>query len=274
VIVVIGLLASAVLTAQSLINSAKIRSQISQLTKYDTAISAFKLEYDGLPGDFDEAEDYALHQDKDGVINTCFDRQGVTYNGNGDNILDDGTSAGITTHSYEIKNFYIHLANADLLDQSINREVSSHTCTAPSINSGISYPKSELDGGLITVSSGRKLYHIIGGAGEERFWYLNYNIVGYDDNTRPLSREILARNNLTVHQARIIDEKVDDGIPLKGNAVIIQEYEDVDNGKGSSTGRIVIDSFDHDQNCVFNGEYNLRISDEKACTLAVKSESF
>ncbi len=56
VIVIIGLVASGVLGAQSLIYSAKIQSQIKQFTSLEQSTMAFKLEYDYLPGDIPQAD--------------------------------------------------------------------------------------------------------------------------------------------------------------------------------------------------------------------------
>lgn len=58
VIVIIGLIISGIVGGQSLIRSAKIRSIISDLNKYETAVRAFQLEYDSLPGDMRDASDY------------------------------------------------------------------------------------------------------------------------------------------------------------------------------------------------------------------------
>lgn len=58
VIIIIGLIVGGVVGGQSLVRSAEVQSVIKDYTKYTTAAKAFKLEYDSLPGDFSEAEDY------------------------------------------------------------------------------------------------------------------------------------------------------------------------------------------------------------------------
>lgn len=58
VIVVLGILISGVIAGQSLINSSKRQSVISEVQMLKTSIRAFQLEYDAIPGDFDEAEEY------------------------------------------------------------------------------------------------------------------------------------------------------------------------------------------------------------------------
>jgi prepilin-type N-terminal cleavage/methylation domain-containing protein len=70
VVVVLGILVSGVVAGRSLISVSQSQGFIKQMESYQTAILAFKLEFDGMPGDFDEAEDY-----------------GIGSNGNGDGYL-------------------------------------------------------------------------------------------------------------------------------------------------------------------------------------------
>jgi prepilin-type N-terminal cleavage/methylation domain-containing protein len=58
VIVILGLITVGVLGAQSLIESTKQRSLASDYSMYQVAIKAFVLEYDALPGDFNDAYAY------------------------------------------------------------------------------------------------------------------------------------------------------------------------------------------------------------------------
>ncbi len=51
VLVVIGLIAGGVLVGRDLINAAGVRAQVGQIEKYQTAVNAFRLKYNGLPGD-------------------------------------------------------------------------------------------------------------------------------------------------------------------------------------------------------------------------------
>jgi len=51
VLVIIGLLAGAILVGHDMIKAATIRSQISQIDKYYSAVNAFRVKYNVLPGD-------------------------------------------------------------------------------------------------------------------------------------------------------------------------------------------------------------------------------
>ncbi len=75
VLVIIGLIVGGVLVGQDLIAAARIRSQLSQIDKYNTAVITFRLKYNVLPGDMlpDQASAFGF-----------FHRSGVHNDGDGD----------------------------------------------------------------------------------------------------------------------------------------------------------------------------------------------
>lgn len=58
VIVIIGLIVSGIVGGQSLLKQAQLRSVVSESSQYKQALASFKLEYNGLPGDFKRASMY------------------------------------------------------------------------------------------------------------------------------------------------------------------------------------------------------------------------
>lgn len=58
VIVIIGLIVAGIVGGQTLVKQAQLRSVYADANKYKVAINAFKLEYNQLPGDMDNAHDY------------------------------------------------------------------------------------------------------------------------------------------------------------------------------------------------------------------------
>lgn len=58
VVVVLGILVTGIIGGQSLIESSKRQKIYSEFSQYRNAISAYRLEYDAMPGDHDEATDY------------------------------------------------------------------------------------------------------------------------------------------------------------------------------------------------------------------------
>ncbi len=58
VIVIIGLIVAGISAGQSLVQQANLRQTISYLKEFDTSLASFKLQYDALPGDMINANDY------------------------------------------------------------------------------------------------------------------------------------------------------------------------------------------------------------------------
>ena len=78
VLVIIGLVAGGVLVGRDLIAAATIRSTISQIEKYKTAVNTFRTKYNYLPGDIpaDQAVQTGLAE-----------RDGGYADGNGDGLV-------------------------------------------------------------------------------------------------------------------------------------------------------------------------------------------
>ncbi|MEM7120124.1 MAG: type II secretion system protein [Pseudomonadota bacterium] len=93
VLVIIGLLIGAVLKGQELIESARLKSLMTQMNSYKTATQIFKDRYGSLPGDFDEATT---------VLN-------ASANGDGDGLIDGNGGNG------EGPLFFEHLVRAELI---------------------------------------------------------------------------------------------------------------------------------------------------------------
>lgn len=97
VLVIIGLLVGGVLVGNDLIKSSQIRSQISQIDKYQITVNTFKLKYNCLPGDCSNATNY-----------------GFSGNGNGDNSLAEAYDFTTGENNY----FWLHLSQANLIEGS------------------------------------------------------------------------------------------------------------------------------------------------------------
>ncbi len=96
VIVIIGLIVAGVVGGQALVTQAKLRTVISDIDKYRVAINTFRLEYNALPGDLNNAESYF------GATNTD--------NGNGNKRIDYYTAPA----NNELLLMWQHLALADI----------------------------------------------------------------------------------------------------------------------------------------------------------------
>src|SRR3954471_15989161 len=60
VLVIIGLVVGGVLVGQDLIKAAQIRSAVSKIEKYNTAVHTFRTKYNALPGDIPNAASYGF----------------------------------------------------------------------------------------------------------------------------------------------------------------------------------------------------------------------
>ena len=191
VMVIIGLIAVGVLGTQSLIGSAKRQKTIDDISKYNTAFQAFRLEYDALPGDFNEAEAYW------GASNTD--------NGNNNNSID--TNA-------ESIDLWNHLGLAELVNGSFDH-------TASTLDTGTSAPYAE-SGATYSISNYCDLVTCTGTWNISAIGSNVIFIAGRDAVT--ISTEYGSNDEfhqhttgLTNEEVKKIDNKIDDGNPIEGN---------------------------------------------------------
>lgn len=95
VLVIIGLIIGGVMVGRDLIESAKLRTVITQVREFETAINTFKLKYHALPGDFSQPL----------AIWPTWDFSTGSQAGNGNDIID----------SDETLVFFRHLTLAQML---------------------------------------------------------------------------------------------------------------------------------------------------------------
>lgn len=116
VLVILGLLTGGILTGQSLIRAAELRSVTSDFVRYRTAIYSFRDRYTGLPGDITNATRFWTSAGGDGQNLACFQAQAAssqaTCNGNGNGTID---TANVTAFA-ERFSIWKHLANAGLVE--------------------------------------------------------------------------------------------------------------------------------------------------------------
>jgi prepilin-type N-terminal cleavage/methylation domain-containing protein len=179
VLIIIGLIVSGVLVGQDLINAARLRSTIQQLEGYQTAVNTFTLKFDALAGD----------ADADNVSNTVIEGAAAGSIGNG--TLDDvnGTTAG-TTGTYldsvaaasELTAFWNHLSTNGMIQGSFAGTAITDV------------PDTKLGTGA---------WGVFGLSGA------NYFYLG-------LATDGTFAEILTPLQARDVDNKLDNGLPMTG----------------------------------------------------------
>lgn len=204
VLVIIGLIIGGVLVGQNLIKAAQAQSQISQITKYQTATATFYGKFGYLPGDIKDPDasnfgfvargPYAGQGDGNGSIQ-----------GNYNNTA--GTPCRLCQIAGELVMFWVDLSTAKLIDQKFSLASPSTlhgSLTASTVNTLI--PAAKINGGSIYV------YSDYNGTATG----INYFGLSAASQT-DASGNLYSVPNLTVQEAYGIDAKIDDGSPQGGN---------------------------------------------------------
>lgn len=260
VLVIIGLIVGGVLVGKDLINASEIRSQITQIEKFSTAANTFRSKYNGLAGDLATAIDFGLdYSPTTGIQTGCTTRAQVLGNG----ILNDNHVPPVANNIHyngEFFNFWIHLTNAQLIEQTI-RSVdpdSGSNCyeTGRSNIAGQHFPRSPLGYGILAATDSAVLHFIIG---MHPSFIANSNQHTQTANARYISPE----------QAYAMESKVDDGKPDSGIMRSIERYAAV--SPDENTGYFIYETADGVNECMLGGEYNIQNTD-KLCLLSVRAQ--
>ena len=197
IIIIIGLVIAGIITANGLMQQARLKTVISDVRKYQTAYKNFTFQYNALPGDIENAYDYW------GEMVGCEDRlssaKGNGCNGNGNNIIN---APGETYRAWQ------HLALAGLIyDRSYH--------------------------GLGGGSTGQECipqYNVPDSALKKGGYMLLGGEFGREEGKNYISLGAMHKNQLckgallTPKDAYSIDLKIDDGKPLYGKMVAENGY--------------------------------------------------
>lgn len=233
VLIVISLIVSGAVAGQSIINSAKIRSIISDYKKVSTAVNTFKLQYNALPGDFNKAVEYGI--------------------GNNDGIKDRKISPNRVESIY----FWEQLSKSNLFPGNFTGAAGS-----PTLQIGVNIPKAsygndvamhvgyiQQDGpGLNGINSSR----------DDLFGEIdNFNFLTFALRTNDT---VFSNPFLNVTDTQAIDTKMDDGLADAGIMYAANRANSNSNNARCVNNRVRNDggaSYDMDQegeNCriIFN----------------------
>lgn len=213
VLVILGLLTGGILSGQSLIRAAELRSVSTDFQHYQTAVQTFRDRYFSYPGDMPNAVKFW------GTAGVCPGTVGqpssdvTTCNGDGDGKVDNpGSGLG-----NELFRFWQHLASSGLIEGSYAGVANSSTASATHNLPGFNSPKSKLP------DAGFGLYYVGAiDASSLRYFPGNYGNVVYFGKTQPTIGSP-TQPILSPEEAWNIDTKMDDGKPAVGNLVIWEE---------------------------------------------------
>ncbi len=215
VLVILGLLVGSVTAGKAVIRASELRSVSADLTKYQTAINAFRDKYNSLPGDFEEATTYWGAADNNpGTCTTTVGTGTETCNGNGNNHITDliGVHPWVS-EIHEAFRAWQHMANAGFITGKYTG-VSAGTYRTSSI--GVNIPSSKVKG------TGFSLFYV--GTYSNPNWFSDSygHVLAYGgqmadwDTTGPA---------LFPEDQQSLDTKMDDGRPFHGN---LMTFMDVD----------------------------------------------
>jgi prepilin-type N-terminal cleavage/methylation domain-containing protein len=209
VLVILGLLTGGILTGQSLIKAAELRSVSTEIATFQTAVMTFKQKYFALPGDIKNAT--AFWGDNTAYCNDGAVTNGIpgTCNGNGDGILDD---AGGGDEPGENFMFWNHLSNAQLIEGQYTGISGSANQFDAIIGENIP-PSIYSSGGWWT-----DYLDIATGAGSDNMYleidFGNILVIGAATNN-----DVSEGKLFTPEQVWNIDKKLDDGRPASGKVM-------------------------------------------------------
>lgn len=121
VLVIIGLIVGGILVGQDLVKAAQLRSVMTDVERFRTAVNTFSLKYNCLPGDCDHATIYWGRADggADASQNCASPETDIsaanptaTCNGDGNGTITGGT---VQQSNLEAYRFWQHLSNAELV---------------------------------------------------------------------------------------------------------------------------------------------------------------
>jgi len=101
VLIIIGLIIGGILKGQELLDSARLKSILTQANEYRLATATFVEKYGALPGDYDKASEYIDSRLMNGNNDGQIDGPGLAVNPGGQN--------------HEARSFWAHLAAAHLM---------------------------------------------------------------------------------------------------------------------------------------------------------------
>lgn len=214
VLVIIGLIVGGILVGKDLINSATIRSQISQIEKYNTAANTFKLKYGGLPGDLLATDAGALGFFK-------FASGPALGVGDGNGAITTDNSTGDAYCRYEVLIFWRHLVEAKLIEGSYSANVGTNPGDIDSNGTIAVLPTTHemMNAYLPEAKIGRGSSVVVGAnwVAGKRGTPNYFSISGINGTSTTNAHYFTGSTNpFTPQEAYNIDIKLDNGVPNSG----------------------------------------------------------
>jgi prepilin-type N-terminal cleavage/methylation domain-containing protein len=201
VVVVLGILVTGVVAGQSIMEGAKKQKVVTQFKQFKTAINAFYLEYDAIPGDLPNSMDYFDYSEFGSTYFIEHDH-GWGWFRKGDSIVHDRNESGLA---------FIELSKSEILPGIAKY----NDVNGWNLECGVNAPNGPYEGSCwqfvssigtsvgVTDLSYRKDYLVLGGE-------------------TPTPSRYLKGVAVNPQTAKWLDEKIDDGKPRLGKMLGIQ----------------------------------------------------
>lgn len=262
-VLIIALIAGGVVLSRGLVKAAEVRAVISQVQKYQTAVTTFRIKFNQLPGDMKPAAAASL---------SLPTRLGTRGNGNGDGLIESDYNNGSIFTSYsqtgEIRMFWGDLSRAKLVEGDYLGDDMIVAAAYSTAEVSKVLPVAKIGkGNVISVygspNTMKNYFWLIGNVTNVGVTW-GYGILG------PGSPNAAA---ISPTEAYSIDLKLDDGLPLSGSIVAIN----IASGASSTPPGVAVAAAPASGVCVSNATtdspYNLDRSlgaDSRACLINFK----
>ncbi len=207
VLVVIGLVTSGILVGRNLIRASEIRATVSQVEQMRTAVTTFRIKYNGLPGDLQDA---TIHWSE-------------TVNGNGDGVISVQAGSDIDGDGqpeYEYLRAAQHLSLAHLIHGSYTGTMPDPASRVYEVGTNVIPAKCCSRGGFVFWDNTTSVPKLLVAISPTGFNNSKFLVLGGIRNTNNL----LSFNTavITPVDAYAIDAKNDDGNPITGATLGLQ----------------------------------------------------
>ncbi len=250
VLVIIGLVIGGVLVGRDLIKASEIRSQITQIEKFNIAVNTFKTKYNGLPGDlkYTEASAFGLY------AVTYAPYIGYYGYGDGDGILHKANGAtnvpsNVTALFGEPLIFWRHLSDSNMIDSGLGKRMNNAAEITTSIPSDyLPLAKIGTKATIQANSPGNKIH---------------YYVLATVNSVAGAGANGTSTNSVTALEAYQIDSKIDNGLPGSGSVFAI-------NGSNDLNSYVTWNTLSAVPGCVSAGAYAVNPGTTADCSLRFK----
>ncbi len=204
VLVIIGLIVGGVLSGRDMIRAAEIRSTISQMESFNTAVNTFRDKFGGVPGDIiaSRAAQFGFTARSATGTETG---AAASFVGQGDgNRLVEACDTGDVGFGCETLLFWRDLSDAEMVDDRYDTATDAYPAAAVTIADYL--PTAKLGQG--------NFIHVYPRGGRNTFLMSGVT-------TNAAGGAMTLSQNLTPQTAFNIDDKLDDGTPLTGSILAV-----------------------------------------------------